>query len=138
MVDVFVAFIRVVYGRMIYMSLPVSLHTIGTKIRRLAEPVSVTLLLVSLNNLDIKHFDMVFYTVLILESLRKRCHDMSRIITKQTKWHVRPAKTQISLGIRQRRLIRLGGCWFCWFCHVAAHIKSFYQTHVIARFSSYY
>ena len=26
---------------------------------------------------------------------------MSRIMTKPTKWHVRPAKTQISLGIRQ-------------------------------------
>ena len=26
--------------------------------------------------------------------------DMSRLITKLTKWHVRPAKTQISLGIR--------------------------------------
>ena len=53
---------------------------------------------------------------------------MSRLITKPTKWHVRPATTQISLGIRvfavrmkkawvlsypqgaQRRLIRLGGC----------------------------
>ena len=28
-----------------------------------------------------------------------RCH-MSRIVTKPTKWHVRPAKTRISLGIR--------------------------------------
>ena len=57
---------------------------------------------------------------------------LSRLITKPTKWHVRPAKTQISLGIRpvwsvftvrmkkvwflsyplsaQRRLIRLGQC----------------------------
>ena len=26
--------------------------------------------------------------------------DMSRLMTKPTKWHVRPAKTQISLGIR--------------------------------------
>ena len=25
---------------------------------------------------------------------------MSRFMTKSTKWHVRPAKTQISLGIR--------------------------------------
>ena len=25
---------------------------------------------------------------------------MSRIVTKPTKWHVRPAKIQISLGIR--------------------------------------
>ena len=28
------------------------------------------------------------------------CQNMSRIVTKQTKWHVRPTKTQISLGIR--------------------------------------
>ena len=27
-------------------------------------------------------------------------HDVSRLVTKPTKWHVRPAKTQISLGIR--------------------------------------
>ena len=27
-------------------------------------------------------------------------HDVSRIVTKPTKWHVRPAKTQISMGIR--------------------------------------
>ena len=26
-------------------------------------------------------------------------HNMSRLMTKPTKWHVRPAKTQISLGI---------------------------------------
>ena len=31
---------------------------------------------------------------------------------KPTKWHVRQAKTQISLGIRP----------FCWFCHEVAHI----------------
>ena len=58
--------------------------------------------------------------------------DLSRLMTKPTKWHVRPAKTRISLDIRtvwsvfavrmkkswvlsyplsaQRRLIRLGGC----------------------------
>ena len=58
---------------------------------------------------------------------------MSRLMTKPTKWHVRPAKTQISLGIRSvwsesqlllngqlrtqaffmwtaKTLIRLGGC----------------------------
>ena len=28
-------------------------------------------------------------------------YQMSSIVTKPTKWHVRPAKTQISLGIRQ-------------------------------------
>ena len=26
--------------------------------------------------------------------------DLSRLMTKPTKWHVRPAKIQISLGIR--------------------------------------
>ena len=30
----------------------------------------------------------------------KRCILMSRLMTKPTNWHVRPAKTQISLGIR--------------------------------------
>ena len=29
-----------------------------------------------------------------------RKNDVSRLMTKPTKWHVRPAKTQISLGIR--------------------------------------
>ena len=56
-------------------------------------------------------------------------------MTKPTKWHVCPAKTQINLGIRERTaktLIRLGGCpgWsdsplgaqsFCWFCHEEAY-----------------
>ena len=60
-------------------------------------------------------------------------YKMSRLMTKPTKWHVRPAKTQISLGIRPvwsefsqsawrklgsltthfaqaKTLIRLGGC----------------------------
>ena len=60
-------------------------------------------------------------------------NDLSRLMTKPTKWHVRPAKTQISLGIRPvwsasvlcaqwaartqaffmptaKTLIRLGGC----------------------------
>ena len=69
-------------------------------------------------------------------------------MTKPTKRHVRPAKTQISLGIRPvpheenlgpklpiertaMTLINLGGCpdlsesslgeqSFCWFCHEAA------------------
>ena len=66
----------------------------------------------------------------------------SRLMTKRTKWHVRPAKTQISLGIRvfairmkicfplsaQRRLwsdwADLSLWWehmpFCWFCLEAA------------------
>ena len=73
---------------------------------------------------------------------KKRSVNMSRLMTKPTKWHVRPAKTQISLGCpheerlgpwlptecRSKTLISLGGCpgWsesslgtqsFCWFCH---------------------
>ena len=32
---------------------------------------------------------------------RNKQFEMSRIVTKPTKWHVSPAKTQISLGIRQ-------------------------------------
>ena len=78
---------------------------------------------------------------------------MSQCMTKPTKWHVRPAKTEISLGIRpvwsvfavrmkkawilsyplstQQRLIRCPG-WsesllsqisFCRFCRVLAHIR---------------
>ena len=61
-----------------------------------------------------------------------RLNEVSRIVTKPTKWHVHPAKIRISLGIcsvwsvfavrlkkawvlsyplsAQRRLIRLGGC----------------------------
>ena len=58
---------------------------------------------------------------------------MSRLMTKPTTWHVRPAKTQISLGMKkawflsyplsaQRRLSgwsesSLGAQSFCWFCH---------------------
>ena len=32
--------------------------------------------------------------------MRCECLYMSRLVTKPTKWHVHPAKTQISLGIR--------------------------------------
>ena len=35
-----------------------------------------------------------------LIDMSKQQTDKSRIVTKPTKWHVRPAKTQISLGIR--------------------------------------
>ena len=62
---------------------------------------------------------------------------MSRLLTKPTKWHVRPAKTQISLGIRpvwsvfavcmKKAWADLSLRWahmpFCWFCHEAAHIN---------------
>ena len=63
---------------------------------------------------------------------------MSHLVTKPTKWHVRPAKTQISLGIRplsaQRRLLsdwadaqadlslRWAHVSVCWFWHEMAHI----------------
>ena len=43
------------------------------------------------------------YSVLFYEHndpLKKATYKLSRIATKPTKWHVRPAKTQISLGIR--------------------------------------
>ena len=64
---------------------------------------------------------------------KPHCSNLSRLMTKPTKWHVHPAKTQISLGIRPvwqslrcpheetlgpqlpneypaKTLIRLGGC----------------------------
>ena len=60
---------------------------------------------------------------------------LSRLVTKPTKWHVCPAKTQISLGITwahsedsdqtgcMLRLIwvLLGAQSLCWFCHETAH-----------------
>ena len=66
---------------------------------------------------------------------------LSHRITKQTKWPVRPAKSQISLGIRAVwSFVRSVGSWglsyfvrpvcpgwahrsFCLFCHVAAHLS---------------
>ena len=61
------------------------------------------------------------------------CLKLSRLMTKQTKWHVRPAKTQIRLGIRPvwsesslsvwRKLgSSLGAQSFCWFFHEAAQM----------------
>ena len=50
---------------------------------------------------------------------------MSRHMTKPTKLHVRPANTQISLGIRPDWSESwLGAHSFCWFCHEAAHISN--------------
>ena len=50
---------------------------------------------------------------------------LSRLMTKPTKWHVRPAKTQISLGEWPIRPgwseSLLGAQSVCWFCHEAAH-----------------
>ena len=76
---------------------------------------------------------------------------LNRLMTKPANWHVRPAKTQISLGIRpvwsesslraqwiglklsscgQRRLdsdqllsLRWAYMPVCWFCHDAAHLE---------------
>ena len=74
-----------------------------------------------------------------------RHYYLSRLMTKPTKWHVRPAKTQISLGILPvwsessltalRNIRSLVTHWahseysehtgrthfFCWFCNDAAH-----------------
>ena len=38
-------------------------------------------------------------------------------MTKPTKWHVGPAKTQISLGCPGLSESLLGAQSFCWFCH---------------------
>ena len=82
-------------------------------------------------------------------------HDVSRSTTKLTKWHMRPAKKQISLGIRQvwsesslssketlskkRRLwsdwadaqpdlsLRWARMSFCGFCHLAAQMTSLFR-----------
>ena len=82
--------------------------------------------------------------------------------TKPTRWPVRPAKTQISLGLcpvfavrmkkpwavsflvsAQRRLIRLGG-WLCWSesllgrtCHFVGFVLEFIQL-VHPRINSYF
>ena len=73
---------------------------------------------------------------------------MSHLMVKPTKWHVRPAKTQISLGIRMKKAWvlsyplsakrRLRSDWadaqadlslrwvhmpFCWFCQEEAEIR---------------
>ena len=52
----------------------------------------------------------------------KEAH-LSRLMTKATKWHVRPAKTQISLEIDPVWSESLLGLHpFCWFCHEAARL----------------
>ena len=43
---------------------------------------------------------------------------MSHLMTKPTKWHVRPAKTQISFGAQS----------FCWFCLKVAQICTHWST----------
>ena len=49
---------------------------------------------------------------------------MSRLTTKPTKWHVRPTKTQISLGISSPGWSEssLGAQSLCWFCREAAQV----------------
>ena len=64
--------------------------------------------------------------------------NLSRLMTKPTKWHARPAKTLISLRfavawvlsypLSAKRRLCLSLCWahmpLCWFCHEAAHLVS--------------
>ena len=45
--------------------------------------------------------NVIFVGIIII--LKNEVLDMSRIVIKPTKWHVRPVKTQISLGIRPVR-----------------------------------
>ena len=75
--------------------------------------------------------------------LYKIQEDLSRLITKPTKWHVRPVKTQISLGIYPVWSESSMSAWrnsgsladaqadlsfhwahmpFCWFCHEATQV----------------
>ena len=69
---------------------------------------------------------------------------LSRLMTKTTKWHVRPAKTRISqhlpslirvLAVRMKNVsadaeadlsLRWARMPFCWFCHKAAHFMTFF------------
>ena len=100
---------------------------------------------------NVKHiYNNYLISSFISDTLLNSINYMSRLITKSTKWHVRPAKTMLSL-IRvfavmkkawvltyplnaQRRLIGLGGCpgcsessldahSFCWFYHEVAHMS---------------
>ena len=42
----------------------------------------------------------IFHEKAPIQYILMHHNQMSRLMTKPTKWHVRPAKTQISLGIR--------------------------------------
>ena len=53
----------------------------------------------------------------------KPTENMSHLMTKPTKWHVRPAKTQISLGIRLRCRMKFGSLATHW-----VHSKDSDQT----------
>ena len=47
---------------------------------------------------------------------------VSRLMTKPTKWHVRPAKTQIWADAQADLSLRWAHMPFCWFCHEAAQV----------------
>ena len=44
--------------------------------------------------------DITYYVTICETHYYEKKRNISRLVTKPTKWHVRPAKTQISLGIR--------------------------------------
>ena len=44
-------------------------------------------------------FSFFFFFFFFKDLLQRKAY-LSRLMTKPTKWHVRPAKTQIRLGIR--------------------------------------
>ena len=53
-------------------------------------------------------FDALFC---FINCMWHNCHKMSRLMTKPTKWHVRPAKTQISLGLIRVVAVRMKKAW---------------------------
>ena len=74
-------------------------------------------------------------------TLKSGFHNMSHLMTKATKWHLRPAMTQISLGIqpvwsesllcalwvaKDPRFLHMESGWadlsFCWICCAAAQL----------------
>ena len=60
---------------------------------------------------------------------------LSSLMTKPTKWHVRPANSQTSLGIYPVWSV-FAGCTFYWFCHEAAQLQS--DTVLILTFVLYH
>ena len=80
-------------------------------------------------------------SVIVRCKILKEKKHLSRLVTKPAYWHVRPAKTQISLGIRSvwsessqcaqwvadaktDPSLRCAHMPFCWFCHEASRFKS--------------
>ena len=120
--DVFATFIRVVYGKMVYMSVCrisreydrallclIIVTNFSEMLQRVKEPLCepnflcVFVLRITSVSIDSKitlNPTVVYATdrsnavVLVFNSY------LCRLMTKPTKWHVRPTKTQISLGIR--------------------------------------